>query len=65
MGTGWKKVKGVAKEHKCMTHACIYGVGMPEGVVGGLCGVQQRGGNWDNCNSINNKTSKRKKIYNI
>ena len=54
-GTGWK-MKGLAKEHICMTH----GHGQPCGDClreweGGLGGGGQRGGNWDNCNGINSK----------
>ena len=54
MGT-CKKVKGTAKEHIPITHQHEQWWGDGLRTCGGLGGGGQRGKNWDNSNSINNK----------
>lgn len=55
-GTGWQKVKGLAREHARRTHGhgqrC--GDGQREGAGGWMEG-DQGGVQWGHCNSVNNK----------
>ena len=60
-----KEVKRLVKEHICMTYRHGNAVGIDSENVGWAVWRGQKEKKWDNCNSINNKTSKRKKIYNI
>ena len=66
--TGWKKVKGLAKEHVCMTprHRQWYD-GQREGAGQEQIGEWANGGDGSICNSVNNKNKVRKpaRIYYI
>lgn len=56
-GTGWKKVKPLAKGRICITHRLDNSVVIAQG-GGGLGGGGQRGKDGDSCNSVKNKVKK-------
>ena len=61
-GPGWKKVKGWATDHECMTHRHRQqgGDGQRQGVWGEVGKVGVGGlGNGDICNSVNNKNKEK------